>query len=501
MSIDIYMATFYPRAHQATNERFTENTANSNNISAFELFISNERVKQYFEDFNKNGNSQVLLGAPGGTAVLADSTILPIADPDKREGWLFENNLYFFGGTQEILTLGNVASLWVKMYIDAKPDNSVMPFLQIYTKPTGVGDAGAFYHSRITYKFVEGTVGIGEEMVFYAINIPSRGFSNRKLQLANKIVLGDGLDAEEVLYMVVASDTTATTGGVRHCINQLGFNTVSLPVITRSLNLITEEPSAQGDATAANQILQLDQETITATNTTSIDDKISKGEQGTIAGGGGGLQQVLLYGRDQTTDLHPIRITPQGDIDVEIAEYPKGQELSADSFPVVIASDQSVIPVEDTATTSIDSKITVGEDDTLTSAMQILIYGRKDSSPTGLSAVKVAGDGSLHVSTARNGFSKSTEVLALPSNGTAVSTSVNTLAQDGFGICASSTNSTDPIELFASNDDLTYFPTNVTGGAGTFYHEIYHPAFNYYRISQTDTTTTAGTINVICSKR
>ena len=355
MSIDIYMATFYPRAHQATNERFTENTANSNNISAFELFISNERVKQYFEDFNKNGNSQVLLGAPGGTAVLADSTILPIADPDKREGWLFENtvpgskyNLYFFGGTQEILTLGNVASLWVKMYIDAKPDNSVMPFLQIYTKPTGVGDAGAFYHSRITYKFVEGTVGIGEEMVFYAINIPSRGFSNRKLQLANKIVLGDGLDAEEVLYMVVASDTTATTGGVRHCINQLGFNTVSLPVITRSLNLTTEQAVVGGDATAANQVLQLNQETVTASNTSSIDGKITRGNDLTLSE----AQQVLVYGEvtsgPGTGELHPIHITNAGDVEVEIADYPRGQQTSADSFPVVISSDQSAITVSET---------------------------------------------------------------------------------------------------------------------------------------------------------
>ena len=134
-------------------------------------------------------------------------------------------------------------------------------------------------------------------------------------------------------------------------------------------------------------------------------------------------------------------------------------------------------------------------------AQQILIYGRKDSSPTGLRAVKVSLDGSLHVSTARNAFSTSNEILVLPSNGTANSTSVNTLSQDSFGISATSTNSTDPIQLYSSNDNLTFYPTNITGGSGTFYHEIYHPSFKYYRISQTDTTTTAGTINVICSKR
>jgi len=299
-------------------------------------------------------------------------------------------------------------------------------------------------------------------------------------------------------------------------------------------------------STEAQQILQLDQETVTATNTTSIDSKITVGSDDQLTE----AQQVLVYGRKDATpsglraiktdfegrcivkneaitsgsdftlaeaqqvlvygevtsgagagELHPIHITNSGDVEVEIADFKKGQELMVDSFPVVIASDQSVLSVTDTATTSIDSKITVGEDDTLTSAQQILIYGRKDSSPTGLSAVKVAGDGSLHVSTARNGFTKSTEFLVLPPNGTANSTPVNTLDKDGFGICATSTNTTDPIELYASNDNLTFYPTNVTGGSGNFYHEIYHPSFNYYKIIQTDTTTTAGTVNVICSKR
>ncbi len=172
-------------------------------------------------------------------------------------------------------------------------------------------------------------------------------------------------------------------------------------------------------------------------------------------------------------------------------------ELILDQVTVTASNTSSI----DNNTSNIDNKITVGEDDTLTQAQQILIYGRKDSSPTGLSAVKVSNDGSLHVSTAKNAFNKTNEILALPSNGTANSTAVNTLAQDGFGISATSTNSTDPIELYTSNDNLTFYPTNITGGAGKFYHEIYHPNFNYYRISQTDTTTTSGTINVICSKR
>ena len=122
------------------------------------------------------------------------------------------------------------------------------------------------------------------------------------------------------------------------------------------------------------------------------DDKISKGEDGTITGGGGGLQQVLLYGRDQTTDLHPVRITPQGDVNVELAEYPKGQELMADSLPVVISSDQSSITVSETflrATQNINFTVNAGSNNTSTGVnmspagnptyRQLVIFGETDN--------------------------------------------------------------------------------------------------------------------------
>ena len=122
------------------------------------------------------------------------------------------------------------------------------------------------------------------------------------------------------------------------------------------------------------------------------DDKISKGEDGTITGGGGGLQQILLYGRDQTTDLHPVRITPQGDVNVEIAEYPKGQELMADSLPVVISSDQSSLTVSETflrETQNINFTVNAGSNNTSAGVnmspagnptyRQLVIFGETDN--------------------------------------------------------------------------------------------------------------------------
>jgi hypothetical protein len=448
---------------------------------------------------NKRGFGQVLLTSAGGTAVKADTDCTVQEDPEHRVGWNLTNdvggtkfNLYYFNGTQEVITLGSITSIYARAFINVNSENPSIPFFHIYTKPTGIGDAGPWYHSKIDYTYdFTNIIGIGEECIFYSIEPPTNSFSNRQVQFKNKTVTGDGEDDEEILYMAFSSDSGATQDAVNVTVNLLGFDTKS---ICRNLNLISES-SLTGGATEAMQVLQLDQETVIATNTTSIDNKITKGNDLTLTE----AQQVLTYGEvtagPGAGELHPIHISQAGDVQVEISGLEvKGQALMADSFPVVIASDQSTINVSDV-------NITVGEDDTLTQAQQVCIYGRKDASPSGLRAIKVSDDGSLHVSTVRNAFTKSNEILALPSNGTVTSTPVNTLSQDSFGISATSTNSTDPIELYASNDNSTFYPTNITGGSGTFYHEIYHPSFNFYRISQTDTTTTAGTINVICSKR
>ena len=61
-----------------------------------------------------------------------------------------------------------------------------------------------------------------------------------------------------------------------------------------------------GDATAANQTLQLAQETTIANNTTSIDSKITIGSDTTLAF----AQQVLIYGEVTSGagagELHPL---------------------------------------------------------------------------------------------------------------------------------------------------------------------------------------------------
>jgi hypothetical protein len=55
---------------------------------------------------------------------------------------------------------------------------------------------------------------------------------------------------------------------------------------------------------------------------------------------------VLMMGRNGTNSALPIHITSNGDVEVEIADFVKGQATMSTSFPVVVASDQSTLKVK-----------------------------------------------------------------------------------------------------------------------------------------------------------
>ena len=78
----------------------------------------------------------------------------------------------------------------------------------------------------------------------------------------------------------------------------------------------------------------------------AINNKITSGAETTLTA----AQQVLCYGEvtsgPGTGELHPIHITQSGDVEVEIADFVKGQDTMVASFPVVIASDQSALTID-----------------------------------------------------------------------------------------------------------------------------------------------------------
>ena len=205
-----------------------------------------------------------------------------------------------------------------------------------------------------------------------------------------------------------------------------------------------------GDATAANQTLQLAQETVTATNSSSIDNKMSQGSDATLTN----AQQVLVYGRDSGGVLDALKTDASGHLEVVVDDFVKGQATMANSFPVVIASDQSTIDVQ-----------------TL-----------RDADSTAIST---------------------TPVLA---NGTFTSTSVDMNGFSQLTIIGNTTNLTDQMDWYYSFDDVTFFkgtqvlydfltgdfaeqPNNGVGGA------------RYIRVAQTDSTASNFTVQFASSKR
>jgi len=342
-----------------TIEQNLVNAINRNSNFLGKVTKSNNAIDESLKnvsgrELNFNGYAQVLLTSAGGTTVKADTDCVVQEDPEHRMGWNLTNsvagtkfNLYYFNGTQEIVTLRQLQSVYFKAFINVNSETASMPFIHVYTKPTGSGDAGPFYHSKIDYEYDnDNIIGIGEECVFYGEGEPKTKFTNRHIKLNNKTVTGDGLLDEEILYLVVSSNSGASQDAVNVTLNVLGMDANAGNVGTfdvyRNLVLVSES-NLVGRATEAKQDDMITELKDIDTNTKGINGKMSKGNDLTLSE----AQQVLVYGEvtsgPGTGELHPIHITNSGDVEVEIADMVKGQDTMADSFPVVIASDQSAV--------------------------------------------------------------------------------------------------------------------------------------------------------------
>ena len=75
---------------------------------------------------------------------------------------------------------------------------------------------------------------------------------------------------------------------------------------------------------------------------------------------------ILCMGKDNSGQAHDIRITSNGDVEVEIADFVKGQAVMASSFPVVLASDQTQLKVIQSDVTNVGSFENLASNETIT---------------------------------------------------------------------------------------------------------------------------------------
>ena len=160
-------------------------------------------------------NNNILLTSPPN-AVYADSMPVPTADINNRPGWLFKKTAgaekfnYYSQGSHPI-TLGDIKSLSSNLVIDTWTNGQSAPFFVVYTKPTGVGDAGAWYHSKRAYALeASKKILLGESINLYAIADPVYTYNcDRHVKLGAIVDTGTPLDSEEILTITLQSDSSS----------------------------------------------------------------------------------------------------------------------------------------------------------------------------------------------------------------------------------------------------------------------------------------------------
>lgn len=177
-------------------------------------------------------NSQVKLTSASGIAIYADSSPAPTADLNGRDGWLFTKssgaekfNYYIWSQGSHALRLKDLRSIYMLASVDTYTNGASVPFIIIYTKPTGIGDEQPWYHSKITYSIDNRQIiMLGEKVQFYTHQVrPNEHYGFRQIPLAIEQTAGDGLPEEQILYISLHSDS----GGIntKILVSDCGFET------------------------------------------------------------------------------------------------------------------------------------------------------------------------------------------------------------------------------------------------------------------------------------
>ena len=160
-----------------------------------------------------------ILSTSASAASVYGTETAPIADINNRAGWLFKKaaadtakfNYFYYGQGSHAITLGDIKSLCSNVVIDTWTNGQSVPFFVVYTKPTGVGDAGAWYHSKRAYTLeASKKILLGESINIYAISEPVYTYNcDRDVKLGAIIDTGTPLDSEEILTISLHSDSAS----------------------------------------------------------------------------------------------------------------------------------------------------------------------------------------------------------------------------------------------------------------------------------------------------
>lgn len=253
-----------------THDKLDDITANTNGIG--QIFDSVQNIDQIL-----NAEKNDLVFSAGYASLSADGATLgadtnpPFTSHPTLSGWNFKNgatggvsNLYFYsnpiaeGSVQRGPELQDLKNIFVKFRLNNLAGSSSVPFVNVYTRPTGSGDAGSFYKSRITFMPNFSFLTIAEEllMVFQKEEQDSdlnanvfRGLSRLGMTEIGRV--GQALPTEELFLLAINTDSAASPNSVDVVYSSAGYTIDNRTVIIELSNYKEDKNVAIIDALLA----------------------------------------------------------------------------------------------------------------------------------------------------------------------------------------------------------------------------------------------------------
>lgn len=188
--------------------------------------ISLHATKRYY-------TGKINLYSTGGIASYADTLPVPSNDSDNRGGWFHHKtianankfNYYFYSEGNIPLRLNEITNLKAILSVDNYTNAQSLPFFVVYTKMTGVGDAGVWFHSKRSYNLTaDERIVVGEKIQIYSINKKVDTKAHRQVQFNNTIDTGDCDGEEEILTISIHSHSGSPID-TKILVNSVGYET------------------------------------------------------------------------------------------------------------------------------------------------------------------------------------------------------------------------------------------------------------------------------------
>lgn len=193
-------------------------------------------------------------------------------------------------------------------------------------------------------------------------------------------------------------------------------------------------------------------------------------------------------------------------VDVITSALPSGAATEA-----TLSAAEIHLGAIDTATSSIQSNVATSALQTSGNTTLTAISGKlpaalgQDIMNDSLSVVIASDQSSIPVSTAGANASSSSESATPGAGVTTNSTAADMNGSNHVAIFGNSSNTTDPINLQFSADNSTFYTTgiyvNQNFSSGDFAVNLENPAARYVRISQANTTGSGKSLTIITSKK